>query len=103
LIFAYAVIGLTMTSHMPSSWPGRIELSDRPDLVTFLHFLVKGVGFKVIEQTVFGIRAAMIRLAFPAAYIACFAAWVTLAAGTIMLAIKREQNASAFVMAAVAY
>jgi hypothetical protein len=103
LIFAYAVIGLTMTSHMPSSWPGRIELSDRPDLVTFLHFLVKGVGFKVIEQTVFGIRVAMIRLAFPAAYIACFAKWITLAAGTIMLAIKREQNASAFVMAAVAY
>jgi hypothetical protein len=78
-------------------------LSDRPDVFTFVHFMVKGVGFKVVEQSVFGIRVALFKLAFPAAYWLSFAAWVGLAAGAIALAMKRGQKGIGLALVAVAY
>src|SRR5215213_4326506 len=48
LIAAYAAITVAVTATMPSAWPGRIELSHLPALPMFLHYLIKGVGYKVV-------------------------------------------------------
>jgi hypothetical protein len=103
LIVVYAVMVVTYASRAPSSWPGRIDFSDRPDLVTFLHFVVKGIGFKIVALSLAGERIAMRALAFPAAYFAAFLAWAALTVSAILLAIRRRQEAVPFALAAVAY
>jgi hypothetical protein len=103
LIVLYAGVVVSYASRMPSSWPGRINFSDRPDVVTFLHFVVKGIGFKIVEVSVFGERIAMRLLAFPAAYAASFVAWVALTAAALLLASRRPQKSLPFALLAVAY
>jgi hypothetical protein len=102
-IVAYAVLTLTVTAAMASSWPGRIELSALPNPDMFVHYLIKGLGYKVVEVSTVGGRVAARFLAMPAVYVVACAVWISLVTIAFALARRRHEGEAALSLVAITY